>query len=251
MKEELIFARTLEQLCSLAKEQGNMLQKEQAAQAFEEAGIEMGEAQLTLVYDYLKAKKIGIGQPADPFDSLSQEEADYLDAYLKELEPLADVTDGEKEAVTLSAMAGDPDAKKRLVEIFLSQVAEIAQLYAGQGVFLEDLIGEGNVALTMAVEMLDCAENAMQAQGTIASMIMEAMENYIAENVEEKKAGEKLADKANDVLERARQMAEELGRKVTIAELSEETGMKQEQIREAVRITADAIDYLDTKGTQG
>ncbi len=247
MKEELIFARTLEQLCALAREQGNMLREEQVTLAFSEAGLEMGEAQLPLVYEYLKTKKIGIGEPVDPFDYLSGEEADYLDSYLKELEPLSDVTEGEKEAITLSAMAGDPDAKKRLIEIFLSQVAEIAKLYAGQGAFLEDLIGEGNVALTMAVEMLDCAENAAQAQGTIASMIMEAMENYIAENADEKKAGEKMAGKANDVLERAKEMAQELGRKVTVAELSEETGMKEEQIREAVRITADHIDYLDTK----
>ena len=39
-------------------------------------------------------------------------------------------------------MAGDADAKHRMIEIFLPQVAEIAKLYAGQGVFLEDLIGE-------------------------------------------------------------------------------------------------------------
>lgn len=57
--------------------------------------------------------------------------------------------------------------KHRLIEIFLPQVAEIAKLYAGQGVFLEDLIGEGNVALTMAAEMLDCAQNAKEAEGTI------------------------------------------------------------------------------------
>ena len=62
-------------------------------------------------------------------------------------------------------MAGDADAKHRMIEIFLPQVAEIAKLYAGQGVFLEDLIGEGNVALTMAAEMLaDCAQNAKGVQ---------------------------------------------------------------------------------------
>ena len=79
------------------------------------------------------------------------------------------MTDGVKEAVLLSAMAGDADAKHRMMKMFLPQVAEI-KAYAGQGVFLEDLIGEGNVALTMAAEMLDCAQNAKEAEGTIASM---------------------------------------------------------------------------------
>lgn len=247
MRQEVIFSKTLEQICTLAKEQGNLITREQVKDAFTGAGMEMGDEQLSMVYEYLKTKKIGIGEPVDPFESLSEEEADYLETYLEELKALPEVTDGEKEAITLSAMAGDIDAKQRLIEVFLPQVAEIAKLYAGQGVFLEDLIGEGNVALTMAVEMLDCAENAQQAQGTVASMIMEAMETYIDENVQAKKTGEKLAGKANDVLERAKELAEELGRKVTVQELSEETGMSPEQIREAVRITADNIEYLETR----
>ena len=248
MNEELKFAKTLEEICALAGQQGGVIREEQEKERMEGAGIDLGESQLSLVYEYLKSRKIGIGEPADPFDYLTRDEIDYLEAYLKETEALADVSDGEKEAVALSAMAGDPDARRRLIEIFLPQVAQIARLYAGQGVYLEDLIGEGNVALTMAVEMLDCAENAQDAFGSIASAIMEAMETYIAENVSQKKTGDRLAQKANDVLDQARELAEELGRKVTVQELAEESGMTADQIREAVRITADHIDYLDTKG---
>ena len=247
MREEMIFAQTLEKICALAKEQGNVVSAAQVQEALETAGMQLGEEQLNLVYDYLKTKKIGIGEPVDPFDYLSEEEVDYLDSYLEELKNLPEVSAGEKEAITLSAMAGDLNAKQRLIEIFLPQVVEIAKLYAGQGAYLEDLIGEGNVSLMMAVEMLDCTENAKQAEGSIASMIMEAMETYITENADQKKAGDAMAVKANDVLEKAEEMAKELGRKVTVAELSEETGMSTEQIREAVRYTGDNIEYLDTK----
>ena len=243
----MIFAQTLEKICALAKEQGNVVSAAQVQEALETAGMQLGEEQLNLVYDYLKTKKIGIGEPVDPFDYLSEEEVDYLDSYLEELKNLPEVSAGEKEAITLSAMAGDLNAKQRLIEIFLPQVVEIAKLYAGQGAYLEDLIGEGNVSLMMAVEMLDCTENAKQAEGSIASMIMEAMETYITENADQKKAGDAMAVKANDVLEKAEEMAKELGRKVTVAELSEETGMSTEQIREAVRYTGDNIEYLDTK----
>lgn len=248
MKEQFEFAKALEKICALAGQQGGMIRKEQVEETLRDAGISLGDTQLGLVYDYLKAKKIGIGEPADPFEYLTRQEVDYLEAYLEETRALADVSEGEKEAIALSAMAKDPDAKRRLIEIFLPQVAEIAKLYAGQGVYLDDLIGEGNVALTMAVEMLDCAENAQAAFGNIASMIMEAMETYIADNASEKKTGDRLAQEANDVLEKAKELAEELGRKVTVAELAEESGMTQEKIREAVRITADNIDYLDAKG---
>lgn len=248
MKEQFEFAKALEKICALAGQQGGMIRKEQVEETLRDAGISLGDTQLGLVYDYLKTKKIGIGEPADPFEYLTRQEVDYLEAYLEETRALADVSEGEKEAIALSAMAKDPDAKRRLIEIFLPQVAEIAKLYAGQGVYLDDLIGEGNVALTMAVEMLDCAENAQAAFGNIASMIMEAMETYIADNASEKKTGDRLAQEANDVLEKAKELAEELGRKVTVAELAEESGLTQEKIREAVRITADNIDYLDAKG---
>ena len=235
MREEQIFAKTLEELSALAKEQGNMLSEEQVTEAFDKAKLNLGEPQLEMIFAYLKNKKIGIGQPADPFDYMTREEIDYLEEYLKAVQAGADVTDGVKEAVLLSAMAGDADAKHRMIEIFLPQVAEIAKLYAGQGVFLEDLIGEGNVALTMAAEMLDCAQNAKEAEGTIASMIMEAMENYISEN-------------ANDILEKAEELSKELGRKVTVEELSEETGISEEKIRDAARITADHIEFLESEG---
>ena len=248
MKEQFEFAKALEKICALAGQQGGMIRKEQVEETLRDAGISLGDTQLGLVYDYLKTKKIGIGEPADPFEYLTRQEVDYLEAYLEETRALADVSEGEKEAIALSAMAKDPDAKRRLIEIFLPQVAEIAKLYAGQGVYLDDLIGEGNVALTMAVEMLDCAENARAAFGNIASMIMEAMETYIADNASEKKTGDRLAQEANDVLEKAKELAEELGRKVTVAELAEESGMTQEKIRKAIRITADNIDYLDAKG---
>ena len=159
----------------------------------------------------------------------------------------ADVTDGVKEAVLLSAMAGDADAKHRMIEIFLPQVAEIAKLYAGQGVFLEDLIGEGNVALTMAAEMLDCAQNAKEAEGTIASMIMEAMENYISENASEKKTGEMLAEmpmifwKSGGTVKGARPQGDG-GRAVR---RNRNFGRK---IRDAARITADHIEFLEPEG---
>ncbi len=246
MKEEEAFARTLSTLCEQARRQKNVVSKEQVEEVFSQAGFSLQEEQLQLVYGYLREKRIVLEEGADPLCSLSPEENSYLEQYLAQLEEMESVPQQEQEAILLSAMARDPQAKERLIEIFLPRVAEIARLYAGQGVLLEDLIGEGNVALAMAVEMLDCASDVSQAQGAVASAIMEAMETLIAGNLQEEKTGEKLAKKANDVLEQARELAEGLGRKVTVSELAEETGMTESRIREAVRITADRIDYLDT-----
>lgn len=244
MTQEMDFAARLEKIKQLARNQGGMIQEKQVRDAF--ADMHFDEGQMKLVFDYLAGQKIGIGEPLNPEDYLSEEEIDWLDSYLESLTGLAELSDGEKEAVLLSAMAGDGDARRRLTEIYLPQVVDIARLYAGQGALLEDLIGEGNVALSIAVQMLETAENASEAEGLIGSMIMEAMENHIAENTQQAQTGQKIADKVNRVADQARELAESLGRKVTLAELADETGMSLFELKEAVDLSGDAIEDIDS-----
>lgn len=246
MTQEMDFAARLEKIKQLARNQGGMIQEKQVRDAF--ADMHFDEGQMKLVFDYLAGQKIGIGEPLNPEDYLSEEEIDWLDSYLESLTGLAELSDGEREAVLLSAMAGDGDARRRLTEIYLPQVVDIARLYAGQGALLEDLIGEGNVALSIAVQMLETAENASEAEGLIGSMIMEAMENHIAENTQQAQTGQKIADKVNRVADQARELAESLGRKVTLAELADETGMSLFELKEAVDLSGDAIEDIDSSG---
>ena len=244
MNQEQQFANTLEEVRRLAKNQGNCIGREQVKEAFLPLGFD--EKQLEMVFDYLEEQKIGIGEPLQPEDYLSAEEINYLESYLESLELLEELSPGEKEAVTLSAMAGDYDAKQKLIAIYLPQVVDLSKLYAGQGALLEDLIGEGNVALAMAVEMLETADDAAEAHGMLGSMIMEAMESYIALNVQEKETGNKMADKVNRVADQAKELAESLGRKVTVQELAEETGMTSDEIWEAVRFSGGAIEDISS-----
>lgn len=242
MNQEVLFAQTLEQVRKTAKEQGNCISKEQVEEAF--AALNLDEEKLNMVFDYLKQHKIGIGEPVNLDDYLSEEEVDYLEGYLKQMEELPEVATGEQEAITLSAMAGDTDAQKRLMQIFLPRVVEIAKLYTGQGVLLEDLIGEGNVALTIGVTMLGALENASEAQGMLGKMIMDAMEEYIAENADEVEKDRRIADKVNKVADKANELAEDLHRKVTVEELMNETGMSRKFILDAMRISADKIEAI-------
>ena len=245
MKKELLFAQTLEQVKSLAKEQGNCVSEEQVKEAFE--ALDLDNEQLQLVFDYLVKHKVGIGQPVNLEDYLSDEERNYLQDYLDEIAELPTYTDGQITAYTMSAMAGDSEAQNRLVEVYLKDVIEIAKLYAGQGVFLEDLIGEGNVALAFGTGMLGSLEKPEEAQGMLVKMIMDAMEDCIAENASAEKADQKMVDKVNKVTEKAKELAEALHRKVTIEELAEETGMSVKAIQDAVRMSGFRIEYIEVK----
>lgn len=244
MSQELQFAKALQRVKELAKLSGNAISKEEIDAQF--AALDMDEAQMKLVYEYLEKANIGIDKEVDTDALLTTEDTNYLQMYLEELQELLPVSDGEKEAITLSAMAGDVTAQTKLIEIFLPQVIDFAKLYAGQGVFLEDLIGEGNVALTLGVTMLGCFENAQEAQGALGKMIMDAMEDLIASYVAEDEVDQKIVERVNNILDKAKELAEALGRKVTKEELAEETGMDMEDILEAIRFTAGQIEYLET-----
>ncbi|MGN0388630.1 MAG: sigma-70 domain-containing protein [Suilimivivens sp.] len=241
--QEVLFAKTLEQVRKQAKEQGNCIEREQVEQAF--ASLSLSKEQLDLVFDYLEKHKIGIGEPVDPDEYLSEEEVNYLEEYKKELALLEKVSEGEKEAITLSAMAGEAQAQKKLINIYLPQVVEIAKLYSGQGVFLEDLIGEGNVALTIGVTMLGCLEHAKEAEGMLGKMIMDAMEDYINENMAEEDKDKKVLSKVKKVARKAKELSEELRRKVTVEELSAETGMSENAIREAMQLSGYTIEEIE------
>lgn len=242
MEKEILFAKTLEEVKRLAKEQGNCISQSQLEDAF--SGLGLQKEQLELVTDYLKKYKIGIGEPLNPEDYLTGDEVSYLDTYLQELKSLGEATEGEREAVTLSAMAGDKQAQGRLVEIYLPEVVEIAKLYSGQGVYLEDLIGEGNVALAAGVTMLGCLEHQREARGMLGKMIMDAMEEHVGDSLAASGTNQKIADKVNRVAKHAKELAGLLQRKVTVEELAQETELEEEEIRDAVRMSGNRIEFI-------
>ena len=166
--------------------------------------------------------------------------------YLEELKELPLVSDGEKRAVMMSALAGDGDAQAKLVEIFLPQVVEISKLYAGQGVLVEDLIGEGNVAAATAVTMLECVEGIDEVEGFIGKMIMDAMEEFVSDASDNSQIGENVLGKVNDVNDKAKELYDSLLRKVTVKEVADELGITEEEVQEAVKFSADNIDYIES-----
>lgn len=243
MEKEILFADRLHELRNTAKKQANIVTKEQVEEAFAE--FDFDKEKLDMVYDYLKKHNIGVGEPVDAEENLTGEEKDYLQMYLEELSALETVTDGQKEAFLLQAMAGEEAAQERLISIFLPEVVDVAKIYTGQGVYLEDLIGEGNVALTMGVKMLGAFNDAKEAEGALIKMMMDAMEEYIAENAEADKKDKHMADKVNKVADAARELAEDYGRKVTVEELAAESKLSVKAIKEAIRLSGGKIEDLE------
>lgn len=243
MDKEREFAALLADVTNLGRQQKGIVSKEQVKEAFDK--LSLSDDQLTLVYDYLKKHGIGIGTPADPEEFLTEEEHNYLKDYIESLSELPEVTDSEKIGITISAMSGDKSAQNRLIEIYLPTVPDVAKMYAEQGVYIEDLIGEGNLVLTSGVTMLGAIEKPEEAESFLTKMMMDAMEELISDSLDEDARGQKAVKHVQKVADKAAELAKELRRSVTVKELAAETDLTEDEIIEAIRMTGNNIEDID------
>lgn len=251
MGQEEIFRKELAALLRLGKQQGSRLSEEQVSEAFPASGID--KSKLSFIYDYLAQNKIAVGELSDIEEeetwkeAFSQEDRDFLAMFMEELDALTPVSEEEKQALILSAMEDDKEAAHKLLMVFLPKVAEIAKLYGGQGVLMEDLIGEGNVALMSAVSMVSCVEKPEDAEGFFAGMIMDAMEVLVSAEGDLKEMDEKILEQVNRVAMAAEELYKDLRRKVTPEELAAETDLTVGEIEEAYRLSGEQIDTIEIK----
>lgn len=251
MGREEIFRKELAELLRLGKKQGNQLSEEQVNEGFPDSGID--KSKLSFIYDYLAQNKIAVGEISGLEEALEAEEAlsledrDFLAIFMEELDALPSVSEEEKTALILSAMEDDKEAADKLLTVFLPKVVEIAKLYAGQGVLMEDLIGEGNVALMSAVSMVSCVEKPEDAEGFFAGMIMDAMEVLVSAEGDAKEMDEKILEQVNRVAMAAEELYKDLRRKVTPEELAAETDLTVGEIEEAYRLSGEQIDTIEIK----
>ena len=215
-QKQVLFLKRLRDTADTAAKNGNMITEDELDEAF--ADLELNEDQMTQVRDFL-----------------------HLRDYEEMLDAIEIPSESVMDALKLSAMAGERDAQKKLAEYSLKKVVDIARLYAGQGVYMEDLIGAGNEVLLIAVTQLAPLDKPDEVDGYLGRRLMDAMEDVIAANLDEKAAEKAVEERVNLVADRAREMAEELGRKVSVAELAAEYDMDPEDIREAVRLSGNAI----------
>lgn len=241
MSEEL-FRKQLLALITKAKKQGMSVTNKQVKESF--SGMELTDSKLELIYDYLKNSKITVGEELEPQELLTDEERNYLEDYIEEIKQLSQYTEKEKGQIIIEAFGGDTYAKDKLIQIFLPEVVQISKLYTGQGVLVEDLIGEGNVALTMAMDMFDCVENPDEVEGFLTKMIMDAMEQSITQELNEVQQDEEVAHKINRIAKAAKELAEDLRRAVTVEELVAETEFTKEEIEEALSVTGFKIEDI-------
>lgn len=150
----------------------------------------------------------------------------------------------DREKILNAVLNGAENSGAILSELYFEQVQEIARLYEGQGVEQDDLVGEGNVAVLLAAKALELCETAQEIDAMVVRMVMEAMERSIEESGGFFDVSERIAERVNELNDRAKELCEVYERKVSVSELAEETGFTREAIRELMRLSGYQIEYI-------
>ena len=245
MKGKAEFLKKLNDLVTAVREKGNQITVEEVKTYF--SGMDLNEEQIELVFDYLLAQKVVVkgyikmDMPASEETQLILTEGEevYLKEYQEDLKAFKPVTEQEREVLFEKMIKGDSHAKNRIVEIYLPNVIEIAKEMHHPEIFLGDLIQEGNVGLILGVELVTDTETAHQ---TIIVQIRQSIQMLIEEHTELSNRDKKMVEKVTMLDEAIKTLTEELGRKVSIDELTVYMGMTEDEIEDILKLTGEETE---------
>ena len=157
-------------------------------------------------------------------------ESDFaLNSYLREIGRIPRLTPEEEIQLARKIKYGDTEARERMINSNLRLVVTIAHDYANLGLPLLDLISEGNIGLTKAVERFDPAKGA-KLSTYAAWWIKQSIKRGLADKSKTIRLPVHLVDKIASVRRVSLQMSDELGREPTDDELGEELGIASDKV---------------------
>src|SRR5436309_8122434 len=147
-----------------------------------------------------------------------------LKRYLQEIGQFRLLTPQQEVELAGKVETGDAAARERMINANLRLVVTIARDYANVGLPLLDLISEGNIGLTRAVERFDPNKGA-KLSTYAAWWIKQSIKRALANQSKTIRLPVHLVDKIAKVRRVSLQMSDELGREPTDEELGEEIGI--------------------------
>lgn len=218
----------------------------------EEQNIELDEEKLnddsSMIDDdlfadesYVKEKIDEDIEDIDKYASSDVKVNDSVKLYLKEIGKVK-LLGAEEQEVARRCAEGDEEAKNRLITANLRLVINIAKNYVGRGMFLLDLIQEGNLGLIKAVSKFDYTKG-FKFSTYATWWIRQSITRAIADQARTIRIPVHMVETINKMTRVQRQLVQELGREPTAEEISDKMdgALSPERIREIQSIAVDPV----------
>ena len=224
MADKAQFQKKIGELLAVAAVQGNKITQQEVKDFFQED--QLNEEQMNLVSEFLMSQKVEVSgytgssrNSEEEKDTLSQQEKDYVAEYLIDIEKMPKTTENE---VTLA--------------YYLPKVVEEAVRFHIPGVFIGDVIQEGNVSLMMYLSEKEKTEEAEVLERVRAGIRM-----MLEAHTEEKRRDNKMVERVSDLDETIQSMKEEYGRKVSVDEVAERMGITEDAVEDILKLAGEEV----------
>ena len=249
--------KRLDDLYEYGKKKGTLTYKEIMERLMD---LYIEPDQLDKVLENLEALGVTVINENDPQPAQSSEDTpidtinlsvpdgvssdDPVRLYLKEIGKYPLLTTEEEIALAKQIADGTPEeqaaAKKKLSEANLRLVVSIAKRYVGRGMQFLDLIQEGNLGLIKAAEKFDYTKG--YKFSTYATWwVRQAITRAIADQARTIRIPVHMVETINKLIRVNRQLAQELGRDPTPAEIAKEMGISESKVREIIKIAQEPV----------
>ncbi len=204
----------------------------------EKAGIKVIET--TALIDFSKDEG---GVPE--YDDSAAFEGDVPDAvqmYLKEIGKTPLLTKDEERELAKRAEKGDEEARQRLMKANLRLVVSIAKRYVNRTPHLSilDLIQEGNIGLSRAVEKFDYRRG-FKFSTYATWWIRQAITRALADQSRTVRIPVHMVETISKYTQVRRQLIQELGRDPLAEEIAAEMGVDVEKVRHIQKISQEVL----------
>jgi RNA polymerase primary sigma factor len=179
----------------------------------------------------------------DSTDLANIAQSDSLRLYLREISRIPLLSAIREIELAEAIQRGERAARNALIEANLRLVVSIAKRYVGQGMSLEDLIGEGNIGLIRAVTKFDPSKG-FRFSTYATWWIKQAITRSILEGVRAVRLPVYIMEEVMRVKRMTRRLYQEVGHEPSFAQIGEALGITEERVGELM-VWAEKIFSLD------
>ncbi len=251
MAGQVEFMEAVRELERIAETNEKQLSMEEIEAYFAEMGLD--EKQFDFICKYYESHNITITNRVEKLDDILDEvietkedplDEEMVSIYVKETNKSSKLSDDQIEQIAKKIINGDENARNLLIEANLAYAIEIAKEYKGKGLQTSDLIQESNIGLMMAVNDYE-----PELHGKFKTYLEKMIRGQIEASLEEyngsTRSAMKMATKINQLNDVATAFAKEFEREAKPNELAERLGISEDEVRELMRVSLDAIAVLD------